>query len=223
MILNIHNYTISVMEEDSRLENMENIKLNCEEHCQADTETLKPTLKELECLQKFRDDHESNFSINMVRFNNRSDQIRREIERLNGLIAKELEDHKDLQNSEFIDYENDEFMIGHEDTVALYNWMKEKLLERWNKNLELQEEKFKEYLTQGMSLFYMHDCGNRQLNLEEPGKLDVSEIMFEQVKPRAEHELHPGQCMTNLEMKFDSPPSSREDSSEEDNTDESDE
>ena len=47
--------------------------------------------------------------------------------------------------------------------------------------------------------------------------------MFEQVKPTAEHELHPGQCEYKIEMKFDSPPSSREDSSEEDNTDKSDE
>ena len=210
-----------MMEEDGREKSKEAIKSIWEEHCQENVEAVKPTLKELECLQKFRDDHESNFIINNVRFNNRSDQIRREIERLNEKIAEEISDYRNLQDSEFIDYENDEFMIGHEDSVALYSWMKEKLLEKWKTNLELQEKKFKQYLTHGV--FYFHQCGNRQLNLEDPGKLDVSELMFEQVKPTAEHELHPGKCEYKIQMKFDSPPSSREDSSEEDNTDESDE
>ena len=104
MILDIHKCIISVMEEDGRQKSKEAIKSIWEEHCQENAEAVKPTLKELECLQKFRDDHESNFSINNVRFNNRSDQIRREIERLNEKIAEEISDHKDLQNSEFIDH-----------------------------------------------------------------------------------------------------------------------
>ena len=165
MILDINECIISVMEEDGREKSKEAIKSIWEEHCQENAEAVKPTLKELECLQKFRDDHESNFIINNVRFNNRSDQIRREIERLNKKIAEEISDYRNLQDSEFIDYENDEFMIGHEDSVALYSWMKEKLLEKWKTNLELQEKKFKEYLTHGEFFYFFHQCGNRQLNL----------------------------------------------------------
>jgi len=54
-----------------------------------DKQEVKPTLEELERLKQFRDDHESDFIENNVRFNNRSDEIRREIERLNEKIAEE--------------------------------------------------------------------------------------------------------------------------------------
>ena len=125
------------------------VKSTMGEYCKDNAEEIKPTLKELECLKQFRDDHESDFIENNVRFNNRSDQIRREIERLKEKIAEEISDHRDLQDSDFIDHENDEFMIGHEDSVGLYSWMKEKLLEKWKANLELQEKKFKQYSTKG--------------------------------------------------------------------------
>jgi len=82
-----------------------------------DKQEVKPTLEELERLKQFRDDHESDFIENNVRFNNRSDDIRREIERLNEKIAEEISNHQDLQHSDFIDHENDEFMIGHEDSI----------------------------------------------------------------------------------------------------------
>lgn len=61
------------------------------------------------------------------------------------------------------------------------------------------------------------------MNIEDPEELDVSELIFTQVKPTPEHELHPGHCNYQIQMKVDSPPSSREDSSEEESTDESDE
>jgi len=184
---------------------------------------VKPTLKELERLKQFRDDHESDFMENNVRFNNRSDQIRREIEILNAKIEEEISNHQDLQQSEFIDHENDEFMIGHEDSVGLYSWMKEKLLEKWYQNLELQEKKFKQYLNKGQAYYFMHLCGTRQLNIEDPKELDVSELMFEQIKPTPTHDLHPANCNYQIQMKVNSPPSSREDSSEEESTDENDE
>ena len=202
---------------------MTKVKTTLEEYHNYNTQEVKPTLKELECLKQFRDDHESDFIENNVRFNNRSDQIRREIERLNEKIAEEISDHRDLQDSDFIDHKNDEFMIGHEDSVGLYIWMKEKLLEKWKANLELQEKKFKQYSTKGQFYYFMHLCGTRQLNIEDPEELDVSELIFTQVKPTPEHKLHPGHCNYQIQMKVDSPPSSREDSSEEESTDESDE
>lgn len=60
---------------------------------------MKPTLKELECLNLFRGEHESKFIINNVRFNNRSEVIQREISRLNEKIMEEISDHVDLQHS----------------------------------------------------------------------------------------------------------------------------
>jgi len=130
---------------------MTDVKATLEKYCKDNAEEVKPTLKELECLKQFRSDHESDFIENNVRFNNRSDQIRREIERLNEKIAEEISNHRDLQHSDFIDHENDEFMIG------------------------------------------------------------------------PEHELHPANCNYQIQMKVNSPASSREDSSEEESTDESDE
>ena len=150
---------------------MTKIKTTLEEYCKYNAEEVKPTLKELECLKQFRDDHESDFLENNVRFNNRSNQIQREIERLNEKIAEEISNHRDLQHSDFIDHENDEFMIGHEDSVGLYSWMKEKLLEKWKANLELQEKKFKQYSTKGQFYYFMHLCGTRQLKIEDPEEL----------------------------------------------------
>ena len=76
---------------------MTEVKTTLEEYCKDNAEEVKPTLKELECLRLFRDGHESDFMINNERFNNRSDQIRREIERLNEKIAEEISNHQDLQ------------------------------------------------------------------------------------------------------------------------------
>ena len=202
---------------------MTDVKSTLEKYCKDNTEEVKPTLKELECLKQFRSDYETDFIENNVRFNNRSDQIRREIERLNEKIAEEISNHQDLQHSDYIDHENDELMIGHEDSVSLYSWMKGKLLEKWKENINLQEKKFKQYITEGQAYYNMHLCGTRQLNIEDPEELDVSELMFTQVKPTPEHELHPANCNYQIQMKVNSPASSREDSSEEESTDESDE
>jgi len=188
------------------------IKSLLEKYCQDNSKEVKPTLKELECLRLFRKDYESNFMRNNERFNNRSEVIRSEISRLNEKIEKEISDHINLQESNFIDDENDEFMINHEDSVSLYSWMKEQLLEKWKKNLELQEKKFKQYSTEGQFFYFMHQCGTRQLNLEDPVELDLSSNVFEQVKPSAADDLHPGQCGYEIQMKIESPPSSGEDS-----------
>ena len=157
-----------------------------------------------------------------ARFNQRSEVIHREISRLNEKIAEEISDHGELQHSDFIDSENDELMIGQEDSVRLYTWMKEQLLKRWSANLKLQEKRFRQYAREGQTLYFMHQCGARQLNLEDPSALDLS--WFEPVKPSAADQLDNGISSYRIQMKLDSPPSSREDSSEEgDESDEEDE
>ena len=161
------------------------------------TEEVKPTLKESECLNLFRGEHESKFIINNVRFNNRSEVIQREISRLNEKIMEEISDHVDLQHSDFIDHENDEFMIGHEDSVGLYTWMKEQILKKWEANLELQEKIFKQYSSEAKIFYFMHQCGARQLNLEDPEELDLT--WFYQVKPSAGDEINQSRMEMNAE------------------------
>ena len=181
-------------------------------------DSVKPTLKELECLRLFRGLHESRCMISNNRFNNRSEEIQREIARLNEKIAEETTDHVVLQHSAFLDDENGEFMIEQEDSVSLYTWMKEQLLKRWAANLKLQEKRFRQYACEGQMFYFMHQSGCRQLNLEDPSELDLS--WFEQVKPSAGDQLDYGISNYRIQMKFDSPPSSREDSSEEEEEEE---
>jgi len=158
---------------------------------------VKPTLKELECLNLFRGEHESKFIINNVRFNNRSEVIQREISRLNEKIMEEISDHVDLQHSDFIDHENDEFMNGHEDSVGLYTWMKEQLLKKLEANLKLQEKIIKQYTSEAKIFYFMHQCGARQLNLEDPEELDLT--WFYQVKPSAGDEINQSRMEMNAE------------------------
>lgn len=98
---------------------------------------------------------------------------------------------------DFIDHENDEFMIGHEDSVGLYTWMKEQLLKKLEANLKLQEKIIKQYSSEAKIFYFMHQCGARQLNLEDPEELDLT--WFYQVKPSAGDEINQSIMEMNAE------------------------
>ena len=174
--------------------------------------------KELKCFMKFRQDHESNFIIVNNRSNERSETYSTEVIRLNIKINKEIDDHIDLQHSDFVDDENSEMMISQEDNVTIYTWMKEKLLTKWKKNLELQEKLFHKYKRESQSYFYMNQCVARQLNLEEPEEFSTN--WWNQVTPSIEHELDMGITGYRIRMNLTTPPSSREESSTEEEEEE---
>ena len=175
-------------------------------------------IAELECFKNFRSVHESTFQIVNERSNERSGTYAMEVIRLNVKIDKEITDYVDLLNSDFVDDENTEMMINHEDNVKIYSWMKQELLKKWKENLELQEKAFHKYKNESKHFYYMHDCIARQLNLEVPE--EFSTTWWHQLKPQIEHELDMGINGYRIRMKLTTPPSSREDSSNEDEEEE---
>ena len=75
--------------------------------------------------------------------------------------------------------------------------MKEQILKKWEANLELQEKIFKQYSSEAKIFYFMHQCGARQLNLEDPEELDLT--WFYQVKPSAGDEINQSRMEMNAE------------------------
>jgi len=173
---------------------------------------------DLYLLKKYRDFHCSNGEIKNARYDVVNSTLRNEINRLNLKIRKEIEDHEDYQESEYDDDDNQELMIENEDRAQIYSWMKKLLLEKWKKNVQLQERAFNKFVKETEQLFRMEQCGRMQLNLEEAEDFRMHEN-FNPIIPEEEHELDEGITSYRIRMRVFSPPASATSSSEEDEDD----
>jgi len=174
------------------------------------------TPEDIDLLKKHREEHCDKGQTKYVRWNMLNLAIGNEIHRLNAKIFKEIEDHMDLQRSDYEDDENTELMIQSENCVRLYCWMKKLLLEKWRKNLKLQEKAFNKFVKETEQLFRMEQCARSQLNLEEAKDFAIHEI-WDPEEPSLEHEmdLENGIHGYKIKMRLNTPPESRESSSDE--------